>query len=132
MAGITFRTRKYESCVDSSYTLYNGSEIGSVDHWHIGDIVSVMFDVPRHQSKAINYAGFADVRVVESLFGSTDIIHIPCKVIERRHAMSWRDVGKFQDVLGTSVTLEASSGRWEDVLLWIVLGEKPSWISEEA
>jgi hypothetical protein len=118
---ITFQTRKNGTPIDASFYLKENGVASSPD-WHIGDTVCFCFAVPKEQSDAIRNAYMDGIHVCDKF------VSIPCKVLKRSHSVVWKQVGIFETLTGTSITLEAESGNWEDVLLWIVKNEKPEWI----
>ena len=116
---VTFRKIRDKSDIDSSFTI-------SYDGWHIGDTVSIMFDVTQEQVEAINSMSPA-ISVMTDTFDLTKgTVSIQCVVVERSHAITWKSTGRFEP-LCTSAKLEAKSALWEDVLLWVLLGQKPEW-----
>lgn len=116
---VSFRMIRDKSDIDSSFTI-------SYDGWQIGDSVSIMFEVTQEQVEAIN-AMSPEISVTTDLFDRTKgMVHIQCVVVERSHAITWKSTGRF-DPLCTSAKLEAKSALWEDVLLWVLLGQKPDW-----
>lgn len=133
---IRFRYRKYGTLIDSSFFLVDGQAIAPLDHWHVGDEVSLLFDIEPEQAEAINRRGraYPEIRAYSDSGGGHDpkrwYVHIPFLVVKRTHSASWRDTGRLQTI-GTSVTLEATSGYWEDVFLWVCCGEHPEWAGEE-
>lgn len=127
MSGITFRYRKTHEHIDSSYYLMSGKEMGDASAWFTGDSISVCFDGQGDKIKAItaDCPGRFDFNQHDD-----DFLSIPCEVVKRHRSIIWRDVGRFEELITCSVTLEATSGYWEDVLLWVILNQKPEWICE--
>lgn len=125
MADVTFRLRKYANGLGQSFFLWNGSTVASLDGYHVGDSVSVMFEVNGEHVEAVNSLGREDFRISLYMSGQT-MAHIPCKVVERHHTIYWKEVGKFQQA-SSSIVLEAVDGFWEDLLQWIASGIVPSW-----
>lgn len=127
---IYFCSRKHGSHFDASFFLMDGERASTATvHWHLGDVVGVLFgSLPREIAETINEADFIDSTIIayKNTTGDGYNISVPCVVVKRRHGVSWADVGHFRN-LGMSVTLEAESGLWEDILCWIVLGERPGW-----
>ncbi len=122
---VFFRYRKYDSVMDSSYSITNGPECFD-NRWRIGEQVSVMFDVTEEQEAAIN-----DARKESEFTSYHKVAQINCRVVEVTHAISWKQVGQFRDI-GTQFILEAESGMGEDVLEWIIFGKQPSWVESES
>jgi hypothetical protein len=122
MSSIYFRNRKYQKNVDAFFFLKDGERTAHPT-WVVGDSVTVLFDATEEQESAVLEVGFDDVSIFDKK------AHIPCTVVKRNHSIVWRNVGEFQ-VLCDSVTLEANSGIWEDLLVWIVIGTRPGWASE--
>jgi hypothetical protein len=120
---ITFRTRQYERSVDAGFSLYDGDKLTYPD-WHVGDTVSFMFTASEEIAAAMEEYQPCDDYQFRAFDG---YVHIPCVVVFRHHSAVWRDVGKFQ-MLTDGVTLEAKTGHWEDVLVWVTTGKKPSWV----
>lgn len=120
MSTIYFRRRKEHDTVDSSYFLYDGPNATEAKHWLIGDEVTVMFSADDEMTKACASLGQHKF----TIYGN--IAQIPCTVVKRSHAAMWKMTGNLQD-LGTQIVLEANSGLWEDLLLWIIFGKRPQW-----
>lgn len=124
---IYFRNRKYGSPIDSSFFLKDGPNVGTLERFMLGDLVSVGFRVDAEKASAFETV---DRRMIGNLHissgGGEQYAHIPCVVVQRQHIISWQSVGEFRD-FGMSITLEAQSGIAEDLLLWIVLRERPAW-----
>jgi hypothetical protein len=127
MAGITFRDIKDKRALDASFTLYSKRNevmsIQSVDYWHKGDNVSVCFPDQSQLIKDILQDCPADF----DFWDSGDLLQVKCVVVERYHSVVWRSVGQLETMVTTSVVLEAKDGYWEDVLKWVVIGQKPEW-----
>jgi len=119
MSMICFKLRKYDHTIDASFFLMDGRDVYNASDWLVGDSVSVMFEATDEIKEALDDQGFDDVRVCDNY------IHVPCTVIKRRHACSWKAVGELQLLTKCSITLQADSGHWEDVLEWITTGKKP-------
>lgn len=136
MIALQYRKRAGEAhnAIDCSFALYDGERLYRPEAWHTGDEVSLLFRCSQEQADAINALEHPEVHVFgmpsfrrES--GSDFTVHIQCRVVARRHAANWRDVGKLQ-TLGLSIALEATHSLWEDVFLWVCCGEKPTWAEE--
>ena len=127
MSGISFRYRKTGRCVDAGFILFNGKEISNATrHWMVGDDVSVCFNKQNEISAAVREHAPWQMEIITN----DGFISIPCRVVSRSHSVVWRQVGEFQHLQDCNVALEAVSGEWEDVLLWIVRGVKPEWVPE--
>lgn len=133
---IHFRTRKYETPLDSSYFLRDGQDIGDLTKFLVGDQVSISW--PCDEAKRDALEGL-DPRVLgqsmdcPSRIGNDDsfYIHTLCVVVERRHHLSrMGSVGDMKD-FGLSITLEGVNGFVEDMLLWLMLNERPVWAGED-
>ncbi len=126
---ISFRDRKNGRSLDASFFLSDGPKHGDVSKWHVGDGVSVLFEIDRSMVDAINenVTSESGVRANCDFGRDKGMVHVRCVVVQRHHACVWKEVGNLQD-LGTSVVLEAISGQWEDVLRWVVLDERPVWV----
>lgn len=115
---VTFRKIRDKSSIDSSFLI-------APDGWHIGESVSVLFDVSSEQLEAIN--NHPDLLAIRDITDPTKgAVHIPCVVVKRHHSIVFARTGRFNP-LSESATLEAVSALWEDVLLWVLLGQKPEW-----
>lgn len=133
---IYFRNRKYGSMLDSSFFFRDGPNLGRLDRFMVGDFVSVMFPVNKEKYDAMDDLDRRvigpDLHLVSSFGPTTEYYaHIPCTVVRRSHAISWHTMGEMRDY-GLSIVLEADTGYAEDLLLWIMLGERPPWASDEA
>jgi hypothetical protein len=130
---IHFRTKKYGSHADSSYFLKDGPDIKDMAEMLIGDSVSISWPCEAKHRDALENL---DPRVIGRDFYVTDSystngemrITTPCVVAERSHGIA-RHKGMVGDLryYGLSITLEATNGYVEDMLLWIMLGERPAW-----
>ena len=116
---VTFRAIRDKSDIDSSFTI-------SYDDWRIGESVSIMFDATPEQVEAINSMSPAISVMTDTFDPTKGTVSIQCVVVERSHAITWKSTGRFES-LCTSAKLEATSALWEDVLLWVLLGQKPEW-----
>jgi hypothetical protein len=131
MAGISFRDRQYRRHMDASFYLgsrgSSGPIVGNVSHWHIGDTVAVCFPGQRELITQVcrNCPHGFDFP------NGGDLLQVLCTVVKRSHSIVWESVGRFDELTTCSVTLEAESGYWEDVLKWVILGQKPAWVSED-
>lgn len=119
---IQFRDRKNRQMIDASFILRNGTEISSAtQHWHVGDIVSICFENQADKVQAIR-ENFSDAYISDDGF-----IGVQCVVVRRYHSAVWKSIGVLNHIQDSNVTLEAESGMWEDVLLWIVKNKLPEW-----
>lgn len=131
---IHFRTRKYQTHIDSSYFLKDGPEIGDLSPFLIGDCVSISWPCSEERRDAIEGL---DPRVIGrnlyyvSGFGNEHHVFTSCVVVERRHDLA--RMGQVGDLnnFGLTITLEATDGFAEDMLLWLMLGERPAWAGEK-
>lgn len=134
---IHFRTRKYGSNIDSSYFLKDGPNIGDMSTFLIGDAVHISWPCAADKRDAMEnidpHAIGRDFYVTDS-YSTTDDMRVwtPCIIVERTHMLGRHrgDVGDLRDY-GLSITLEATNGFVEDMLLWLMLGDKPTWAGED-
>ncbi len=120
--GIQFRDRKNKQMIDASFILKSGSEISNATkHWHVGDNVSFCFDGQKDKIQAIR-ENFQEAYISDDGF-----IGVPCVVVKRYHSAVWNAIGVFNHLQDSNITLEAESGMWEDVLIWIMKDRKPDW-----
>lgn len=128
---IHFRTRKHGSHINSSYFLKDGQNMGDLSSFLIGDRVDISWPCNTEKRAALENI---DPRLIGDGFYATDAyteeIHIytPCIVAERRRNLARfkGDVADLRD-FGLTITLEAVNGYVEDMLIWIMFGEKPKW-----
>lgn len=126
MSSISFRDRKNKQCIDAQFYLKNGKELSAATgHWHIGDNVSVGFPDQKDKVAAIRENAPREVYISDDA-----MIFVPCVVVRRYHSVVWKDIGAFQHLQDSSITLEAESGMWEDILLWIMKGTVPDWAKD--
>ena len=127
MAGITFRDIKHKQSFDASFTLYSDRggvmSLESVNEWQKGDGVSVCFPGQKQTIAEIQQ----DCPIGFDFYGSGDLLQVQCVVVERHHSVVWKSVGQFETLISCNVVLEAKNGYWEDVLKWVILGQKPDW-----
>lgn len=128
MSGISFRYRKTERAIDAGFHLFDGGEIATTSDWHVGDEVRVCFEVNDAIANQITWNAPSTMHDVPH----SRFVHIPCVVVSRSHSVVWKAVGQLHRLSDCSVVLQAKSGEWEDVLLWIVKGIKPEWVTEES
>lgn len=120
--GIQFRDRKNKQMIDASFILKSGNEMSNAtQHWHVGDSVSICFDAQTDKIQAIR-ENFSDAYISDEGF-----IGVQCVVVKRYHSAVWNGIGVFNHLQDSNVTLEAESGMWEDVLLWIMKDMCPEW-----
>lgn len=133
---IYFRTRKYGSSVNSSYFLKDGPNIKDMTEFLIGDSVSISWPCDAEKRDALENL---DPRVIGRDFYVTDAystrdemrVTTPCIVAARSHGVAWqKGTGGDLRYYGLTITLEATNGYVEDMLLWIMLGERPPWAAE--
>lgn len=121
---IQFRDRKNGQMIDARFILQNGSGISlATQHWHVGDNVSICFENQADKSQAIR-ENFSDAYISDEGF-----IGVQCVVVKRYHSAVWKEIGVLNHLQDSNVTLEAESGMWEDVLLWIIKNKRPEWAS---
>lgn len=135
---IHFRTRKYHSHIDSSYFLKDGPNIKDMAEMLVGDSVHLSWPCGAKHRDAVENL---DPRVIGRDFYVTDSystndemrVWTPCIVAERSHGIS-RHKGAVGNLryYGLTITLEAVNGYVEDMLIWLMLNERPSWAGEEA
>ncbi len=129
MGSVSFRSRKYNTEIDCSYTVFDGKEPFSLSTFHVGDEVTLLFDISKEMYDSVYALGLPDFRVFGDHYSSSDFratAHIPFTVIKRSHTCSWRNTGKLQ-LICESVILQAQSSYWEDLFLWICLAQIPDW-----
>ena len=130
---LSVRYRKYHYPINSSYSIYDGSNIDFLHEAMVNDTVHILFPMTRNQLRSIEELGKSHLREnISCSYGRNDecLAHIPFKVVERRHSLSWYEVGQLRK-LGMSIVLEATDGYWEDIFLWIACGETPNWARDE-
>jgi hypothetical protein len=127
---VYFQSRKYETAIDCSFNLYDGNDLSSFASFMIGDEVVLLFDITRQMYESAQQLNvhpmsvFVDSDSIHNNFKGT--AHIPFKVVKRSHACSFRNARSLS-LLTESITLQAQSGYWEDLFIWICLGEVPVW-----
>ena len=132
---IYFRIRKYGTTVDSSFFLKDGQGIADLSGFLRGDSVLVMFRVDAEKYNALECLDprtiGKDLRISVDYPGDAMrfTAHIPCVVAERGHGIGWAAMGEMQ-YYGPTITFEAINGYAEDVLLWVILNEKPAWAED--
>lgn len=137
---IYFHDRNTRDEINSSFFLVDGERESSYGDWHVGDTVTLLFDLTKEQFNAINrhrdellewakWRGDEIPIAYEQLFEKYYIL-LPFTVVKRTHHAGWKCSGTLQ-VLNSSVYLESISDPWQEVFLWIVCGEVPKWAKEE-
>lgn len=86
---IYFRNRKHGSTIDSSFFLKDGPNVGSLERFMLGDLVSVGFRVGEEKASAFENI---DRRMIGNLHisggvGEQFYAHIPCVVVQL--AVGW-------------------------------------------
>jgi len=130
---LTFRTRKYGSYIDNSFFVKDGGQIVNMEKYLIGDRVSLMWPATPDKVEAFENL---DPRLIGRDFyivdshrqqGEKATVATPCVVVQRTHALSrMGDFAEMRD-FGLTITLEAINGYVEDMLLWLMLNERPTW-----
>jgi hypothetical protein len=128
---IYFQLRKYKHSLGISFSVKDGEHFADGHQYLIGDSVHLLFEVTKEQAEAINALGKSDHRISVDSLVREPIAHIPFRVVERGHALSLmpRSNNTMQH-LSASLTLEATTGYWEDFLIWILDRQKPEWVDE--
>jgi hypothetical protein len=127
---IYFQSRKYETAIDCSFNLYDGNDLASLASFMVGDEVVLLFEITRQMYESVQQlnvhqtSGFVDSASPHNALKRT--AHIPFEVVKRSHTCSFCSTKPFS-LLTESITLQAQSGYWEDLFIWICLGEVPVW-----
>lgn len=116
---ISFKMLKYDRCYDAGFFHYEGDKL-THPNWHVGDHVSVMFEATKEQIEAVENYGKDGFRICDGM------AHVRCVVLQRYHSVVWKSVGTLQ-ASSSSVTLQATTGEWDDLLAWIITGKRPEW-----
>lgn len=129
MATIYIRERKYRdlrgSTFNCTFSVVDGERYPDFSEAHVGDEVSMLFDITEEQYAGINSLEHHEVQGYN--LHDKYSVHIPFVVVKRSHGLAWKRVGNLQR-LGTSYILEAASGLWEDVFCYICLNQSPPWL----
>ena len=118
---VVFRTRKHGKTIDATFSIYSGESI-AIENFLVGDSISVMFCVSPEQKESIK-------QMALPVYG--DMVHIPCTVIKRSHAVVWTEVGRLDLISTNNIELQADSGYWEDILKWVIFNDPPEWHNHE-
>ena len=131
---IYFRDIKYKESIDCSFSARNGSELDMLERCHVGDSVSLIFDVSEHQAGEINQLADKDARAywMPAVGGAPKewSVRIPFVIVDRQHSFSWKSYGTLR-AFGHQIFLEAKNGYWEDIFLWVSMGATPPWAEKE-
>ena len=130
---IYVRSRHYGTMLDTAgFELTDGPDkIYDLSRFQVGDKVGLFVSLTKRQHWDIeNMRGYG----LSSYGGSslTDDYHaeIPFTVVEKKHYMGLRKpLG--MSWAGTQIILEADSGYWEDVYLWVTQKIAPPWADKE-
>lgn len=130
---INFRSRKDHGEIDCSFFANDGPNPDDMSKYLIGDKVTLVFGVPQKVIDAVNenLSSRSGVRIITGFGNKNPAVHIPFRVVDRRHALSWKKVGNLRS-LGSSIVLEAENGYWEDVFLWVCCDKTPQWATYKA
>lgn len=152
---IIFRYIRSGQRIDSSYNLYDPNlqprrsytgtagpflpPAATLDRYHVGDKVMVTFPVDAQINKAVqsafgSYTGDDkrptcwEINKKEGLWWAP----IHCRVVDRDHTINFKKREHYpcMDQGSTTIILECISAEWEDLLLWLMFGDKhvPNWV----
>lgn len=129
---IHFRTRQYKTVIDSSYFLKDGRELGNLTTFLLGDIVTISWPADAEKYNAIeniNPRALGDDLYCAVSWGDQASFHMytTCIVVERRRNLAHLEKGADLRDFGLTIVLEATNGYVEDMLLWLMLDERPVW-----
>jgi hypothetical protein len=130
---ITFRDRKNKAEINCSFSVRGDSALtsASLGEYLVGDRVTLLTDIKTEYAHLLNYSGVDSVHACDLSGKDEWQISIPFCIVDRYHGLSFSgEVGILQELGGTSLCLEAESGVWEDVFLWLVEGTQPDWVDE--
>ena len=126
MGNISFRGRKNGKCFDAGFFLHATKHThADLSSWQVGDHVGVCFE---DQAELIRQVGEHCPSGFAFHPAQGSFLQVRCVVVERHRGIIWKAVGRFDELLPCRIVLEAEDGYWEDVLRWVVLGQRPEWV----
>lgn len=141
MSNIHFRSRKYGqrgSYINASFYLrgYSGEQMAQARHYHVGDTVTLHWTITEEQYEAIDEMRQMnrDLSAYRDTLAGTRrcTAFVRLVVVAREHTLiPRRDDPLYLTDGGISIVLEGADGHQEDVLRWILLGERPAWAPPE-
>lgn len=115
--------------INASFFARDGAMPLSLNFLHIGESVTLVWDISERMYQSINGLENREVRAYTGISGKS--IHIKFKVVDKDTAFTEVKDGMHGDLrlLSKSVTLEAANHLWEDIWLWGCFGDEkaPSW-----
>lgn len=141
MSSVYFVDRKNGDLIDCSFSVksYDGDNSKpSVWNTQTGDEVTLMFSVKPEIGRIVSDLEFTDStfrinRMSNFKDGYDYTAFIPMEVTKRRsmlHFREWEPTHLTHG--GIDIFLRATSGLWEDLLLWILLNQVPKWATEQS
>lgn len=124
MANLFVCDRHTKQEFDCMFYVRNATAPADLSACHVGDSVTLYFADEQTRIDLIAQHGPPHVRRPTDL----GLLQIPCVVSRRNHGLVWESPGRMQIFTRCSVTVEAISDEWQDVLLWVVLDARPEWI----
>jgi hypothetical protein len=124
---IFFRDKKYQKEINCSFFVNSLEDsTASLKSYFVGDRVTILSQILVEQAEAINNLKISEMRA-SNLHGDDWHIDMPFRVVQRTHGLSFQgERGTLQE-LGLSLVLEAETGLWEDIFLWLCCGQQPEW-----
>lgn len=121
---ILFRGRRDHQLFNVDYVLWDGHQPGDLSSYLVGDSVDIWFLSKRELVTKLTHYRPAEMEEM----GFVDALAIPCTVVKRKHGLMWKCAGKFDQCSSVSVTLEAETDFWEEVLKLVLNREEPDWM----
>ncbi len=121
---ILFRGRRNHQLFNVDYCLWDGHQPGDLANYLVGDSVDIFF--PNQKRLITKLVEFRPAEMQDAPYDDTAVV--ACTVVKRKHMLTWKYVGKFDEYCSVSVTLEPESDFWEEVLRMIVNKEEPHWM----
>ena len=134
MSNVYFYHRKYDrEIINCWFSVRDGGKIISIENCNVGDDVILMWRITEQMADAIGNMERDDFRAFTTGLVEKDwSVHIPLTVVKKRLTLAdpTDDNRLSLRYFGYDIFLKATSGLWEDVLLWVLLGEVPQWAKE--
>lgn len=98
----------------------------------IGERVNILFDIGKDLADAIDNLANRDVRAYNHFGRNKEYsVSIPFRVIDKSTSFTYARESPFRlQAISKSAYLQAERWEWEDIFLWVCLGDKPGWAGE--
>lgn len=129
---INIKSRKTGEFLDYALHLKDGTEYMNPDHINLGDTLVIKVRLSEEQAAAMKALGYEDFQPHDLGLGIKPdwAADVQFEVIKRVHNTMPLGGDKLK-WLGTTLTLQATHFRWEDLYRWVFEKKIPDWAGKK-